>query len=387
MRVLSVTLVAPALAWLALAELTLAHPAAGQERGRARPAPSAAADTRPTFTVGSATAARGQTAYGAISVPAGSDSGMTMPVAVIHGARPGPVIAFVAGSHGTEYASVVALTRLIGQLDAKTLAGTVIVAPLLNVPSFDQMIVHVNPVDRKGMNAQYPGDAAGTQTQRALALVTRQVVEPADVVVDLHGGDLDEDLRPYSYWIRTGNTRQDSASRALAMAFGLDHIIIRDINVATPASTRSLSGYALSKGKTTFVAEAGRSGTVDPRDVDALVDGALNVLGALKVLEMMGHAGRGVAHPVWLSGAGARVAADSAGMFFAAVGRGTYVARGSRVGYTTDYLGRATGDVLAPVAGVVTFIRGVPSMWKGATLVNIAPVFAEPPPYATPAAP
>src|SRR6185436_653698 len=104
------------------------------------------------------------------------------------------------------------------------LAGTVIIAPLLNVAAFEQMTVHLNPVDKKGMNAGYPGNSTGSQTERALALVADQVVKPATVVVDLHGGDLDEDLRPFSYWIRTGNDAQDRAARALVLAFGLDHI-------------------------------------------------------------------------------------------------------------------------------------------------------------------
>jgi predicted deacylase len=83
---------------------------------------------------------------------------------VIRGARTGPVVAFVAGSHGTEYSSIVAMQQLIGRIDATKLAGTVIVAPLLNVASFEQMTPHVNPIDRKGMNGGYPGDANGTQT-------------------------------------------------------------------------------------------------------------------------------------------------------------------------------------------------------------------------------
>ena len=170
----------------------------------------------PSFTVGTATAQRGTTATGTIPVPAGSDSALAIPVAVIHGARPGPVVAFVAGSHGTEYSSIVALQRLIPRIDAKALAGTVIVVPIINIASFQQMTPHVNPIDRKSMNGNYPGDPNGTQSQRALALVTSQVVVPADVVVDLHGGDLDENLRPYSYWFRGGRPAQDSAGLRLA---------------------------------------------------------------------------------------------------------------------------------------------------------------------------
>jgi predicted deacylase len=337
-------------------------------------------DARPAFSVGSATARRGEVAYGELRVPRAQDAAASIPAAVIHGAKPGKVAAFVAGSHGTEYASSVALSRLIAQIDPAKLSGTVIVLPLLNVASFEQMTVHVNPVDGKGMNANYPGSSSGTQTQRALALVSSTVVEPADVIVDLHGGDLDEDLRPYSYWIRTGDQAQDDASRALVMAFGLDHIILRDIDVMNPASTRSLSGYGQARGKTVLVAEAGRSGTVLPADVDALVAGCLNVLGTLKMIDRVV---KPLVKPVWVT-AGSRVQAERTGMFFATAARDSMVKMGDALGFETDYLGRRVGDVKAPVAGLVTFIRGVPSMWVGATLANVSPVLLEPPPYKRP---
>jgi len=287
----------------------------------------------------------------------------------------------VAGAHGTEYASVIALTRVIAQIDPKLLAGAVMVVPLVNVASFEQMTVHVNPVDKKGMNRSYPGDAAGTQTERALALMAEQVVKPADVVVDLHGGDLDEDLRPYSYWVRGGDAGLDARTKPLALAFGLEDIVVLDLDVSQPSGRRSLSGYALSLGKLSIVAEAGRSGVSSPEDVGALVDGCLNTMAFLKMIDREVTA---VPHPVWIAD-DVRVAAEGPGMFFQTVGHGDYVMAGAKVGFTTDYLGRATGDVLSPVTGVVTFIRGVPSTWKGAALVNVGVAYAEPPPYRKPA--
>jgi uncharacterized protein len=331
--------------------------------------------TTAAFTVGSASAQRGTTAMGAIAVPAGSDSALNIPVAVIHGARPGPTIAFVAGSHGTEYSSIIAMQRLIPRIDATKLAGTVIVVPIINIPSWTSMAPHINPVDRKGMNSSYPGDSSGTQTQRALAMITSQVVAPADVVVDLHGGDLDENLRPYSYWFRGGRAAQDSAGLTLIMAFGLDHVIVTDVDPAAPNAGRSLSGQALVRGKTVLVAEAGRSGVVAPTDVTALVEGSLNVLAALHMLDRRYTP---VRRPVWLDGAGARVAADSAGVFIASVDRDTRVTKGELLGYTTDFLGRKTGEIRSPIDGLVTFIRGVPSMWPRATLVNVLPVLRAP---------
>jgi uncharacterized protein len=117
--------------------------------------------------VGTASAPRGQTGRGAIEVPAGSDAALSIPVAVFNGAKPGPVLAIVSGAHGTEYASIIAVERLVQQLDPKTISGTVILVPLVNVPSFEQKIAHVNPVDGKSMNRFYPGRADGTQTERA----------------------------------------------------------------------------------------------------------------------------------------------------------------------------------------------------------------------------
>jgi len=39
--------------------------------------------------------------------------GTNIPVAVILGPKPGPTLALVAGAHGTEYASIIALEKLI----------------------------------------------------------------------------------------------------------------------------------------------------------------------------------------------------------------------------------------------------------------------------------
>jgi uncharacterized protein len=330
------------------------------------------------MTVGTAVAKRGKVAYGELQVPAGVDSGYRIGVAVIHGARPGKTIAFVSGAHGTEYASVVAASRLIAKIDPDKLSGAVIVVPLVNVASFEQMIVHVNPIDRKGMNGGFPGQQDGTQTQRAVAMIAEQVVAPADYVVDLHGGDLDEDLRPYSYWTRIGDTAKDAVMRSMVLAFGIDHIIVRDAEVGSAG--RTLGGYALDKGKLSIVAEAGRSGLVLDEDVSTLVEGCLNVLGTLGMID---RKVKPVAKPVYIT-AGTRVAADKVGMWFPMVARDKRVSQGQVVGYTTDFLGRRTGEVKSPVAGLVTFIRTVPSMPMRATLVNVSEILPGAPPWEKP---
>ena len=327
------------------------------------------ADPRPSITVGTATASRGQKAYGVLKVPAGSDAGYDIPVAVIHGARPGPVLAIVSGAHGTEYASIVAVEELIDAVKPADLSGTLILVPLVNVPSFEKLTPHVNPTDNKSMNSRYPGDLSGTQTDRASAVITKEVVEQCDHLIDLHGGDLDENLRPYSYWTVTGNQQQDQASRAMLLAFGLDHIIISD-RPKDPKASRFLENTATTRGKASFTAEAGRSGPVAAADVAALVNGSLSTMRHLK---MLAGAAKPVAKPIWVEKI-VSVPADREGVFHASVDRDAHVMKGQKLGFVTDLLNRPLQDVTAPDAGIVMFIRAVPSLKKGDTMVNIGVV-------------
>src|SRR2546423_96914 len=331
---------------------------------------SISAQDRKTFTVGTATAARGQKATGTIEVPAGSDAALSIPVAVFHGAKPGPVLALVAGSHGTEYTSIIALEKLIGTLNPAEISGTVIIVPLINIPSFEQKVPHLNPIDKKSINRWYPGKMDGTQTDRASYLITKQVVEQCDHLIDLHGGDLDESLRPYSYWTKTGNEKQDQISKEMVLAFGLDHIIISADRPKDPQASRYLENTASTRGKPSITAEAGHAGTVETDDLNALVNGSLNVMRYLKMLP--GQPAM-VEHPVWIEKV-VTIASDQTGIFYPLVKRGTYVEQGMKVGYVTDYLGKVTFEARAPVAGVVLYVCAVPSMTKGATIANIGVV-------------
>ncbi len=328
------------------------------------------ADPRPTFIVGTAKAARGQKATGVIAVPAGVDAGTNIPVAVVHGARPGRVLALVAGAHGTEYASIIALEKMIALLDPAQISGTVIIVPLVNTASFEQKIAHVNPVDGKSMNRFYPGNPTGTQTERASYAMTREVVEPSDHLIDLHGGDLDESLRPYSYWTVTGKEKQDQVSREMALAFGLDTIIISADRPKDPAASRYLENTASTRGKASLTAEAGHAGTVETDDVNALVNGCLSVM---RYLQMLPGVPSVIEHPVWIERI-AGMMSDQTGMFYPLVKRGTYVEKGMLVGYVTDYVGKTILEARAPESGVVLYLRAVPSMTKGETIANIGVV-------------
>jgi uncharacterized protein len=327
------------------------------------------------FSVGTASAAPGQKATGYLEIPAGVDAGTNIPVVVVNGSKPGPVLALVTGAHGTEYVSIIAVEKLIGALDPMEISGTVILLPLVNMASFEQKVPHVNPIDNKSMNRFYPGKADGTQTERASFVITQQVVDRCDYLIDYHGGDLDESLRPYAYWAPTGKEEQDRLSKEMVLAFGLDHIIIWRDRPSDPALTRYLDNTASVRGKPSIVVEAGYSGTVEPEDVALLFDGTFSTMRALKMLPGEAHP---IENPVWLEKI-VDVSSDVDGIFYPLVKRGTYVEAGMKLGYVTDFFGKTIREPRAPVSGIVLHIDAVPSLKKGDGIANLGVVAARAP--------
>ena len=310
--------------------------------------------------------------YGTIDVPAGVDPALSIPVVTVHGAKEGPTLALVSGAHGTEYASIIALERVIDRLDPSQLSGTLIIVPLVNVNSFEKKVPHVNPVDNKSMNRFYPGKLDGTQTERASYMITKEVVEKSDYLIDLHGGDLDESLRPYSYWPLTGDAKHDAITREMVLAFGLDHIIIDANRPKDPNASRYLDNTANTRGKPAIAVEAGYAGTTETDDVEALANGCFNVM---RYLKMLSGTVTPIQNPVWIERVD-NVVSDVNGIFYPLVKRGSYVAAGQKLGAITDYTGRPLAEPRATSSGVILYICAVPTMTKGATVANVGVVSA-----------
>ncbi len=324
----------------------------------ALPSAALAAD----LTIGTATAHSGQKATGVLPVPAGVDAATNIPVIIVNGARPGPTLALVAGAHGTEYASIIALEKLAQIAEPSGLSGALIIVPLVNVASFAQKVPHLNPTDNKNMNRFFPGKADGTQTERASWALAKQVVDRCDYLIDFHGGDLDENLRRYSYWAQTGKEQLDATSHAMVLAFGLDHIILQNFRSPVPAGGAiTLTRFATDIGKPAIAVEAGHAGTTNAEDVDVLVDGVHNVMRHLKMLP---GAIAPVEHPIWLARS-TTLTSQYDGIFYPLARPEAYVSKGMTIGYVTDYVGNKIWDVPSPVSGVIIYIGAVPSMKKG----------------------
>ncbi|MFB6354442.1 MAG: succinylglutamate desuccinylase/aspartoacylase family protein, partial [Halobacteriales archaeon] len=137
--------------------------------------------------VGTAEAAPGEVATGSLEVGEGRDGApFSLPVCVVEGARDGDTLYLQAASDGDELNGVGVVNRVVPQLDPDELAGTVLVVGIVNLHGFQQAS-HRNPIDDTKLNRVYPGDPDGSTSER-IAAATFDVVQRADLALDLHQG-------------------------------------------------------------------------------------------------------------------------------------------------------------------------------------------------------
>ena len=330
--------------------------------------PSFAAAPGP-LRVGEIVAQPGQQASGWLVVPDGVDPGTRIPVSVFNGAKPGPVLALIAGTHGSEYTSIVALQRVRARLDPARLAGSVILVHMANPTTFYGRRIYFGP-DGKNLNRVYPGQADGTLSQRIAYAITTQVIAPATHVVDMHCGDGNESLRPYSYWQVTGDPAIDAAGKRLALAFGLDHIVIDRERPADPNRTLYTSNTAVRRGKPAITVESGGMGLTDEPSVHAQEAGALSVMADLGMLEAPSLR---VEKPLFVDRSQV-VTSPATGIWHPVVEKMQSVATGTLLGRLTDPFGNLLHELRAPFAGEVLYVVATPPVSEGEPLAFVGHV-------------
>ena len=313
------------------------------------------------LTIRGITAAPGEKASGMIAVPARADSGTQIPISIIRGRQPGPTLALIGGTHGSEVAPIVALQRLRA-MDFGELRGTLLIVHVANMPSFLGRTVYYSPIDGKNLNRVYPGKADGTASERIAHAITTEIIERADYLVDMHAGDGNESLRPYTYWSSLGlDRRADSVSREMALAWGHERIVVDNDRPRDLAASLYTQNTAHLRGKPAITTETGWLGVPDELMIQSNVNAALRLMQYLRMLP--GQVAL-VQHPIWIERTEV-LRSPATGTWHAAVERGHTVAQGTLLGRVTDFFGKQVAEVRAPFAGEVLYIVGTPAMSKG----------------------
>ena len=317
------------------------------------------------------TAAPGEKASGAIDIaPRNGDAGTTIPFTIVRGRADGPVLALFAGTHGAEYVPIIALQRLRASLDPATIRGTVVLVHVGNMPSFLGRTVYYSPADGKNLNRVFPGKPDGTLSERIAEAMTRDIISRATHVIDLHCGDGNESLRPYTYWITTGDPAVAAAGREMALAFGLERIVVDGARPTDPAASVYLSNTAVTRGKPAITTETGGMGVIDEESLQLVERG---VAGVMRHLGMRGDGPAPVATPILIE-KNEVVRASQTGLFYAAVAKAQRVETGQVIGRITNFHGAQLEEIRAPFSGEVLYVIGTPPITKGEPVAMIGAV-------------
>ena len=293
---------------------------------------------------------------------------LEIPYLDVRGQADGPHVTVIAGVHGTEYTSIAAVRRLAARLEREVVAGRVTAVPVVNLPAFWARSPFVVPADGKNLNRCFPGDPGGSDAEVLAHRLFETFVVGSDRLVDLHAGDLPEALEPFAIF---EESPVEDASREMAMAYGLGHVVRQTRAVRTVAG--SSCAAAADIGVPAIVAESGQNGLVEPAAVDRHVAGLTNVLRHLGVLagqavpgeELAGQ--RAVQHEGWHW-----LRTPVAGWGEPAVAVGTEVEAGALLGTVSELLGPVMHKVRAPEAGVLLFLTTSPAVLHEGLLLGLA---------------
>ena len=311
-----------------------------------------------TLTVGSLSAAPGQKTQGFLTVPA---SDLRLPVTLINGSMPGKTVVVTGGIHGGEYPGVETSIRLALQMNPDAISGQLIVVHPVNILAFFAKMQYLGPDDGKNLNRVFPGKATGTISERIAYTLTSELISQADFYMDLHGGDIHENLMPFVIYSTAATPGVNQVSEAAASLMGIQHIV-------GSVSTNGTFGAAAVVGVPGFLAEIGKCGRWNEEEVQAYLKGVKNVLKYLGLLvgkaEDLG--------PVVKLAKMIGVEAEQAGCWYPAVEVGATVAKGQRLGEIRDFFANRLGEYVAPQDGLVLYVVSSLAINAGDPLIVLA---------------
>jgi predicted deacylase len=322
------------------------------------------AEARQPLQVGPLRAMPGQKVSGHLRVPMPEGAVVEIPVSVVNGTAPGPILALIAGTHGTEYTPILALQRLLSELDPAAIRGAVILVHMANpIAFYTRRLAEGDPDD---LNESFPGDPEGTPSQRLAWTLSREVVERATHLIDMHAGDGNEHLDAYAYLIATGHSALDAATRAMVLAYGMDRIVVDTQMHANEERSRYFTdSYALSLGKPAFLPEFGGLMTTAPEYVQRHVASVRSIMAHLGMSE--GEVLVPTAPLFFDESRELRV--EHAGIWHPLVSVRQVVEEGSLLGRLTDPFGGLLQEVRAPYRGEVLTVVGTPPVNAGEAVV------------------
>ena len=285
-----------------------------------------------------------------------TSTSLHMPVQVICGRKAGPVLFVSAAIHGDELNGVEIIRRLLKRKVLRSLRGTLIAVPIVNVHGFLNQSRYLP--DRRDLNRSFPGSKKGSIASRLADLFIKQIVSKADLGIDLHTGAINRSNLPQ---IRAN--LDDPKTLELAKAFGVPVIINSNIRDG------SLRACANDSGMPVLIYESGEALRFSEISIRAGTRGILNVMRQIGMLPKLRNAKQTT--PV-VARSTSWVRAPDSGIVTAKVKLGSSVRKDESMAVISSPLGDEEADVIAPFDGIVIGQSKLPLTHEGDALFNLA---------------
>ena len=324
-----------------------------------------------SLSIGNISAKSGEKKKGFISVAEMPTGTVNIPVTLINGKKKGPRLLVTAGVHGCEYPGMRGAQIIATETDPEALEGSLIVVHSVNVPGFVHQVAFFNPLDGINLNRIWPGNVepgafygAGSISHHITNNVYDKIQRKATHYIDLHGGDLPEDIPHFSASVMIDDRKVDEVSEGM-LKYSLAKVI--RAGAYSPGHTTSTAADL----KIPHVLhEAGRAGLLEKDNVSRHVDAVKNIM---KYLGMVEGKPEELKEQVSIGG-GTGVRAKRGGFFESFVEPGEVVKEGQTLGKIYDVFGETLEVVKSPRDGLVLIVNFRAAKCVGDGLYSISEI-------------
>ena len=243
----------------------------------------------------------------------------------------GPSLVLMAGNHGDEYEGELTLLKVMRVLEAKDVKGSLTILPATNLPAV-MAARRCSPFDGGNLNRAFPGDPAGSPTDRIAHFVEHEVLPRHDVLFDIHSGGTSMDHLICSLIEIQPDPRRQERALELLTAMRLPYGMIADNGADSPTSMAA----ALRAGCIGLSGEFGGGATVTPGTMAATALAVDNLLLATGITSLRFLTQEDSGTPTRMIRQGPQdffVYADREGWFEPTVDIGDIVAEGDVAGW------------------------------------------------------
>jgi predicted deacylase len=279
-----------------------------------------------------------------------------MPIKIIHGKNAGPCLLVFSTINGGELNGLEIVNRLVKNIEAKDICGTLIAVPVLNVYGLTHYPKEL-PSGNK-LNDCFPGELDGNYGERIAHTFTHELIKKADYCIELQTGALNHNILPQVYC-----NFNNLMSKELAKNFQAP--VITNVKITGNKLRQTTENLNIPL----IVYQAGEAMRFDENAINLGVEGTQNIM---RHIDMLPKAPVIDFNPVFSEDED-WITAHTGGVLHANVELGQVIAKGDKVGTISDpFSSDLEENIKATQDGIVVGINTTPFIHEGLSIFKIA---------------